>query len=78
MSDGYLRWAVTFKGQSPTGAIVGDTNGLIYFGFDYLLVYDQNGNKKFECYLKMPLVIGAISNNNRLYVNAEPYFFCIK
>jgi len=76
--DGYLRWAVTFKGQSPTGAIVGDINGFIYFGFDYLLAYDQNGNKKFECYLSQPLVIGAISNNKRLYLNAEPYFYCIK
>lgn len=76
--DGNLRWAVSFEGQSPTGAIVGDRDGFIYFGWDYLLAYDQNGNQKFECYLKQPLVIGAISDNKRLFLNAEPYFYCIK
>mgnify|MGYP000293221734 CR=1 FL=1 len=76
--DGNLRWSVLFKGQSPTGAILGDVDGIIYFGWDYLLAYNQNGNKKFECNLRFPLVAGAISDNKSLYVCAEPKFYCIK
>jgi len=75
---GNLRWAITFKGQSPTGAIVGDMDGYIYFGWDYLFAYNQKGNKQFEYNLKHVLVLGAISDNNRIYVCAEPYFYCVK
>jgi outer membrane protein assembly factor BamB len=76
--SGNLRWAVPFNGQSPYGAVLGDVNGIIYFGGDYLLAYNQNGKKKLECNLTHPLVNGAISDNNRLYLCAEPNFYCIK
>lgn len=76
--NGKLRWVVTFKGQSPTGAIVGDRDGYIYFGWDYLFSYDQNGKKQFECNIGYPIVLGAITGDNRLCFSAEPKFYCLK
>jgi outer membrane protein assembly factor BamB len=81
--DGNLRWKTPFvSGRNPVSPILGDSNGNIYLGLstEYLLAYEQDGNKKFRCTIPEGgfITLGALSNNGRLYLVGAKTLYCIK